>query len=216
MSLKPLELLSKRRAWRISLFALAGLAAWSLIAWIAAEKLIVSSELPQADALVVLAGSSAYVERTRRAAQLWHEGRAPKIILTNDNERGGWSNELQRNPLFIERAAEVLSRAGVPESGIEMLSQVVSGTHDEALLLRQYAESHRMRSILIVTSAYHSRRALWTFRKAFEGSGINVGLTAVEPGLETPMPSTWWLYPNGWKVVGGEYLKLIYYWFSYR
>lgn len=217
MSLRPLKFLRGERGQRILLFALAGLAAWSLLAWVAAKKLIVSLELPQADAMVVLAGSTAYLERTRRAIELFREGRAPKVILTNDNQQSGWSNELQRNPLFIERAAEELVRAGgVPESSVEMLQEPVSSTHDEALLLRRFAEAHGLRSILIVTSAYHSRRALWTFRKVFEGSGINVGVAIVEPGQQSPRPATWWLHLSGWRMVAGEYLKLIYYWLTYR
>jgi uncharacterized SAM-binding protein YcdF (DUF218 family) len=216
MSLKPLKFFSGKRGRRTLLFALTGMAAWSLLAWVAAKRLIVSDELPHADAIVVLAGSTAYVERTHRAVELFRQGRAPKIILTNDNQLSGWSNELQRNPLFIERAAEELTRAeGVPESVVEMLLQPVSSTHEEALLLRRYAEAHALRSLLVVTSAYHSRRALWTFRKVFEGSGINVGVMIVEPGWETPLPATWWLHLSGWRMVAGEYLKLIYYWLSY-
>ena len=50
--------------------------AW-LVAWAAAQWLIVRAELSHADALVVLAGSSAYTERALHAAQLFNEGRAP-------------------------------------------------------------------------------------------------------------------------------------------
>jgi uncharacterized SAM-binding protein YcdF (DUF218 family) len=210
------QLLSQKCARRILLWAILGLVVWSLVAWIAARTLMVSAELPHADAMVVLSGSSLYQERTGRAAQLFHEGRAPKIILTNDNQPAGWSNELQRNPLFIEREAEELRRVGVPDDEIERLPQTVSSTHDEALLLREYAEAHGLHSLLIVTSAYHSRRALWTFRKVFEGSGINIGLASVLPGERTPQPATWWLHLRGWQEVAGEYLKLIYYWWTYR
>jgi uncharacterized SAM-binding protein YcdF (DUF218 family) len=63
----------------------------------------------------------------------------------------------------------------------------------------------------VVTSAYHSRRALWTLRRVFEGSGVEVGLVAVEPGEQSPRPGTWWLYPLGWKMVPGEYVKFLYY-----
>jgi uncharacterized SAM-binding protein YcdF (DUF218 family) len=205
-----------QKARRILLIVCASLAVWSLLAWFAAHKLIVSAELSQADALLVLAGSSTYRERARRAAELFHEGRAPKIILTNDNQLSGWSNELQRNPFFFERAAAELARAGVPRDRVEILPQAVSSTHDEALLVREYAKARGLRSIMIVTSAYHSRRALWTFRRTFEGSRISLGLTAVAPGEQTPPPATWWLHPHGWDVVAGEYLKFIYYRLRYH
>lgn len=211
MAQSPTQLFHNRRVRRVLVIAGVALCAWSLLAWAAASALVVNEELPRADRIVVLAGSSTYRERTRLAAELFREGRAPKITLTNDNQRGGWSNELQRNPLFVERAAAELRDAGVPEDEIETLPRVVSSTHDEALVLREHAETEGLRSLLVVTSAYHSRRALWTFRKVFEGSGISVGLMNVPPGDETPPAATWWLHARGWQVVAGEYVKLVYY-----
>jgi uncharacterized SAM-binding protein YcdF (DUF218 family) len=217
MSFKPLELFRTGRVQRTLLVASVILVAWSLLAWVAARWLIISDDLPHADAMVVLAGSAAYMERAHRAAQLFHEGRAPKIILTNDNTQTGWSSELERNPFFIERAAwELEGTGGVPESSIEMLQPTVSSTYDEATLLREYAHSHGLRSLLIVTSAYHSRRALWIFRKVFEGSGVNIGIEVIAPGEQTPPPATWWLYLRGWRAVAVEYVKLLYYWVRYR
>jgi uncharacterized SAM-binding protein YcdF (DUF218 family) len=187
-----------------------------LVAWVAAEALIVKSELAHdADALVVLAGSSTYVERTHAAAQLFQQGRAPVIILTNDNLAGGWSIEKERNPLFVERAADELKRQGVPAEKIEIVPGTVSSTYEEAVRLREYASEKNLRSILIVTSAYQSRRALWTMRRVFRGSGVEIGLDAVAPGQQSPRPALWWLYGLGWQMVPGEYVKMIYYWINY-
>lgn len=184
---------------------------WPPLAWLAARGLIVRAELPKADAVVVLGGSSTFVERTRYAAEIFKEGRASKIILTNDGQQGGWSNADQRNPLFVERAAREMEAAGVPVERIEVLPQVVTSTYVEAVLLRQYADAHGLRSILIVTSAYHSRRALWTLRVVFEGSGVEIGIVSPPTGLQTPPPATWWLHLAGWQLVAGEYVKLAYY-----
>jgi uncharacterized SAM-binding protein YcdF (DUF218 family) len=203
-------------ARRLLLIAVGALSLWAALAWVAARALIVHAELERADAIVVLSGSKVYVERARRAAQLFHEGRAARIILTNDKQQSGWSVERQSNPLFMERAAAELKAAGVPEASIELLPQEVTSTHEEAMLLREYALSHSLRSVLVVTSAYHSRRALWTWRKVFAGDGVQIGLDAVAPGYQTPGPATWWLHPGGWSLVAGEYVKLIYYWFHYR
>jgi uncharacterized SAM-binding protein YcdF (DUF218 family) len=186
------------------------LVAW-LIAWGAAHWLIVRAELSHADALVVLAGSSAYTERALHAAQLFSEGRAPVILLTHDGERSNWSDEQQRNPFFVERAAEELRRAGVPAEKIEVLPRRVSSTHEEAVLLREYTAAHQIHSVLFVTSAYHSRRALWTMRRVLRGSGVEVEVSAAALGRGTPSPVTWWWYPLGWRIVAGEYLKLAYY-----
>lgn len=201
---------------RILKFILLTAVVWSLIAWAAARFLIVSAELQRADAIVMLSGSSAYAERARLAAKLFAAGRAPKIILTDDGERGGWSDAEQRNPPFVELAAAELRRAGVPADKIEALPHQVSSTYEEAVRLRSAEDARDAHSLLFVTSAYHSRRALWTLRKVFEGTRIEIGLAAVPPGDQSPAPWKWWLSMRGWRMVAGEYVKFGYYLWQYR
>lgn len=190
--------------------------AWVFLAWAAAEALIVRASLAHADAIVVLSGSSAYVERTRRAAELFHEGRAPLVVLTNDDTRGSWSSAQQRNPYFVERARDELIKGGVPAEKMRIVPGVASGTHDEARILKQYAVQQGLRSVLVVTSAYHSRRALRSLRQSFEGTGVAVGLETTPINSPTPSPAFWWLHSEGWRAVAGEYVKLVYYWLRDR
>lgn len=158
-----------------------------------------------------MGGSATYSERARLAAQLYHDQRAPKVILTNDNQRGPWSTVDQRNLFYYERALNELRGLGVPPENIEVLPQPVSSTFDEAVLLRNYARANGIQSLLVVTSAYHSRRTLWTLVHVFKDQQILIGLEPVSPGTQTPATTTWWLYPRGWAMVAGEYLKIIYY-----
>lgn len=202
---------------RLLLAAVAVALAWPLVAWGAARALVVRADMARADALAVLSGAGDYEERTRRAAALWREGRAPKIILTDDGLRGGWSVEHQRNLFFVERAAEELRRAGVPAECIEVVPGVrVTSTYDEALALRDHARARGLKSLLVVTSSYHSRRALWTLRRVFRGGGTEVGLDAAPPGPLSPTPATWWCQARGWRAVALEYPKQVYYWLRYR
>jgi uncharacterized SAM-binding protein YcdF (DUF218 family) len=207
---------SRWRRWALRV-GVALVVAWPLVAWGAARALVVREELPQADVIVVLSGASEYVERTGRAAELFRAGVAPKIVLTNDNLRGGWNSAQQRNPFFVERAADELRRAGVPDAHIEALPEPVAGTYDEAVRLRAYASERGLRSVLVVTSAYHSRRALWTMRLVFRESGVRVGVAPVAAGGEagTPSAAGWWLSARGWRSVAPEYPKLVYYWLRY-
>jgi uncharacterized SAM-binding protein YcdF (DUF218 family) len=200
---------------RIAVLLLLIFVAW-IGCWIVAKSLSVKAPLEHAEALVVLSGSATYIERTRLAAKLYHQGRAPLIIVTNDNHRGGWSNEEERNPLFVERAVMELKKANVPAEKIMVLPQPVNSTYEEALLLREYGASHGYRSIIFVTSAYHSRRALWTLHHVFARSGIQIGLDAVDPGEQSPKPLIWWSTLRGWRQVALEYPKLFYYWLRYR
>jgi uncharacterized SAM-binding protein YcdF (DUF218 family) len=184
---------------------------WVLVAWGAARFLIVNTPLHQVDAIVVLSGSAVYKERTRRAAEYYHQGLANRILLTNDNLRGEWSNVEQRNPFFYERARNNLQLLGVPADRVEVIAKPVTNTYDEAEVLREYAVAHGLRSLLVVTSAYHSRRALWTLNRVFAGTGIEISLQSVETGQQTPPPLTWWLHVRGWRMVVGEYAKNVYY-----
>ena len=191
---------------------------WPVAAWLAARALIVNLELPRADAIMVLSGAPSYVERARVAARLFREGRAPRVILTNDNLRGGWSSEQQRNPFFVERMQEELIRLGVPPERIEVLPETVGSTYEEAMQLRMYASARGLRSVILVTSPYHTRRAAWTFNRVLRESGVSFGLSAPlsgEQSSSSPPPATWWLRPQGWRAVALEYPKFIYYWFRY-
>jgi uncharacterized SAM-binding protein YcdF (DUF218 family) len=186
-----------------------------LLAWGVAQLLIVKSELPVADAIVVLSGSSTYLERADWAARLYREGRAPVVILTDDKLISGWNGAEERNPYFYELASKELQKRGVPAEKIRIVSQPALGTYYESLNVREYATSHKIKRLLIVTSAYHSRRALWSMRRACEGTGMEIGVDGPSPGWQTPLAWTWWMHRWGWKVVAGEYLKMSYYWLRY-
>ena len=205
-----------RRHVRRILFALLLLVlAWQPLAWLAARALIVQAPIPSADALVVLSGSAAYIERTHKAAELYRQGRAPVVLLTDDQTRGPWSSALQTNPYFVDRARDELIKEGVPAEQIRIVPGSASGTHGEMEILQQYATAQGLRSVLLVTSPYHSRRALRTFRQGFAGTGVIVGLETASAGIQTPSPAFWWVREEGWRTIGGEYVKLVYYWFRY-
>jgi len=204
--LKP-DLFNRRRV----LVAFLLLVTLWLVAWMAARLLIVSAPLDHADAIVVLSGSATLAERTQHAARLYSEGRAQKILLTTDNQQGGWSRTEQRNLYFHEVATRRLKSLGVPAQNIEVVGLPVYSTWDEALVLSDYSKTNNLHSLLIVTSSYHSRRALWTFRTLFHDGQTQLGLDPVPTGIQTPAPATWWLHARGWQLVPVEYFKLIYY-----
>jgi len=203
--------MKRRGAWRWVKWVVAALAVWALAAWGLALALVDEAELEHADLIVVLGGSAAYRERAEHAARLFREGRAPLVLLTFDGTHAGWSQAEQTNPPFVRLAREELLRGGVPESSIEVLPGLVTGTYDEAVSACEFAALRGARSVLVVTSAYHSRRALWTFRRAAGGRGLAVGLSAAPPGGQTPSAALWWLSPAGWRQVAAEYPKLVYY-----
>jgi uncharacterized SAM-binding protein YcdF (DUF218 family) len=191
------------------------LVATPLVAWSAARLLIVKADMESADAIIVLSGSSTYLERAARAAELYRAGRAPVVVLTNDGVISGWDHKEERNPYYYELSKKRMEQFGVPSDRITVAAGQALGTYDESVLIRDFATAHGWKRLLIVTSGYHSRRAFWSMRRACEGSGIEVGINSAPTGWQTPSPWLWWSKTLGWKLVAGEYLKMIYYWTKY-
>lgn len=187
---------------------------WALSA-IGATALVVSEPLPRADALLVLAGGDVYGERLRHAAAIFHEGGSPLILLTNDGQRRRWSPQLQRNLTSIEQAFLILEDKGIPAGRILVLPGTVRGTSDEANAVSRYVRTHRLQSILAVTSPYHTRRTLWTLRRFLDHEPVAVGVEPVPATPATPSPRTWWANRRGWRTVGSEFVKLPYYWLRF-
>jgi uncharacterized SAM-binding protein YcdF (DUF218 family) len=206
-----------KRALKPLIAFLAFLIVWALVAPFLAENLIVEKPLEQADAILVLGGSRTYRERTQKAAELFKRGVAPKIYLTDDGESAGWSRTEKRNPPFVELARDALVANGVAPENIEILGPPATGTIYEARILAEKVKAANLRSVLIVTSAYHTRRALSTCQRilAENNQSPELGITSPPPGEQTPPPARWWLSPFGWQIVAGEYVKSVVYWVYY-
>lgn len=191
------------------------LAIWWVVSWVAARALIIESpSRSSADAILVMSGARAIQERTEVAAQLFRESKAPLVVLTNDGQQGGWSNEKQRNPYSYETATEELVRRGVPASRIRVLPEVVNGTYEEGFVIGEWMNRERVGSVFVVTSGYHSRRTRWTLERTLPHD-TGFAVVPVPPGKQTPNPATWWWYPSGWHSVAWEYVKLIQYRLTY-
>ncbi len=197
------------RKSRILILIVSVLLIWIFLAPVLEKWLVVGKSIERADAILVLAGGSAYRERTLLAAELYRAGAAPTILLTNDGEQSGWDQSEQRNPFFFERAKRELTAAGVPGSAIEVLPGIVRSTLDESDVVKSSAGDRGLRRILIVTSPHHTRRALRLFERTVPE--IEFGIASRPAAGEW----YWWLTPKGWRDVGIEYVKLGYYWLSY-
>lgn len=184
---------------------------WIFLAPFLAESLIVEKPLERADAILILGGSATFMERTQKAAELYRKGISNRILLTDDGGEAGWSQAERRNPKFVELARKSLLEHGVPPTAIEILPATVAGTIDEARAFAEKAGAENLRSVLLVTSAYHTRRALWTFKRVSVENNPEIGIESARTGIQTPPPYRWWLSVAGWNLVAGEYVKSAYY-----
>lgn len=122
------------------------------------------------DAIVLLAGSM--TERAPTAAMLYRQGYAPRVLVSDDGIFSSYSPEYNRNLYQVEWAEEELVRLGVPRRAIVRLPCLGSGTIYESLATKGEMKASGSRTIIVVTSDYHTRRAGWTFRHTLGGGSI--------------------------------------------
>lgn len=164
--------------------------------------LVVFQPLPRADAIVVMAGSRDV--RLPPVAALYKEGVSPRVLLTNDGIRAGWSSVFNRNLYLVEWAKQDLIEMGIPEDAIALLNYTVSGTIHDALNTLDYVRAHPdIRSLLVVTTDYHTRRTLWTFLHVFEKENVQIGVYSV-----FDISELWWR--RAFKLYF-EFLKYVFY-----
>lgn len=176
-----------------------------------ANFLIVDDAVEKADIIEVLAGSSAM--RSQKAAELFFQNAAPKIVLTkmrpvhNDLELRRYGIRLLENH---EEAMGVLKALKVPDTAIEIVDGYNDSTVDEARRIKDYALQKAVKRVIVVTSSYHSRRSRLIFRRVFKGTGIQVSLRPA-PEYSGFGTQKWWRSRTEAKVVLLEYQKLVYY-----
>src|SRR5205814_8491131 len=139
-------------------------------------------------------------ERTRKAAELFRLGVAYRIFITDEDARAGWSRNDQRHATFLELEQHELIANGVPPDAITILPGKVTGTDSEAKATAAAIDAQPLKTLLIVTSAYHTRRALRTFEKVMSGKKVTVGIEHASVGDGSPAAGFWWLTVRCWPM----------------
>jgi uncharacterized SAM-binding protein YcdF (DUF218 family) len=189
----------KRRAryiWLVFYLLIAGFLIW--MAARAGDFLIVDAPR-RSDVIVVLAGETDF--RPRRALQLLEQGYAGEIIL--DVPTNAKLYEFTQVQL-AQRYIQDLPQAGaVSVCPIDGLSTKDESRDAEKCVQRLGAG---IRNVLIVTSDFHTRRALEVFRREVPEYGYSAG-AARNP--ET-FGSKWWMHRQWAKTFVDEWLRLIW------
>ena len=205
----PAELV-KRRLWltAAALLVMVVLAFVTRASWLPlpAAWLRVDEPIRPADVMMILSGQS--LVRVRKAADLFQQRYAPRILVSGGDHAEYFELLTGERAYDAELSARVLVRLGVPRSALVLINGMKS-THDEAAALGTYVAAHDIRSVLVVTSHLHSRRARWMFRRALAGTGIN--LSVIEAEQQDVSVHDWWRHPDASLGVLNEYLKFGYY-----
>ena len=134
--------------------------------------LIASDVLEKADAIVVLGGDDVAGHRVSEAVSLMREGWAEVLLVSGGPiARGVTATGVMRKQaeeLGIPPARIIALPFGTPSSGL------LDSTFSEARSLLSECRERRYKSVIVVTSNYHTRRARRIFKHIFNESRIQV------------------------------------------
>ena len=116
-------------------------------------------------------------------------------------------------PESIDLLEMILKGVGVPESAMIISDRSVTSTFDEATMVRDFVKKKGHRSLILITSPTHSRRAWLTFKRIFKEEKVRILM------LPSPYskfrPEDWWKKRRYVREVIFEYEKLLYYSLKY-
>ncbi len=202
---------SSHHKWRRRCFILIGL--WILSSFLlsfpdvrgfVAYPLYVNDEEAQGDAAYVMADGYAYWERLHAASDLYNMKRVSRIIILDEQERSMYNFVDQRSDLLVDRAINYLGWHGVPRDKIFTVPVNPAAWFGSLSEAQGVAKAMpELESVVVVTSAPHTRRSLLCFRRSFPD---NVTVRVYAPGA----PSESWEVDS---PIWIEYVKLLVYHF---
>lgn len=170
--------------------------------------LVVEQPPVKSDLIVCLAGGN--VQRGLTAADLYRRGFAPVVFVAREEIPEGYDTLNKRGvsyPESIDLMVRLLKELGVPESAILTSDTPSESTVMEASIVSGIVEEKNFRSLILVTSPTHSRRAYLVFRKAM-AEGVRI--LVVPSSYNRFTPEGWWKDRKYAREVLFEYQKLAY------
>jgi uncharacterized SAM-binding protein YcdF (DUF218 family) len=164
-----------------------------------AGHILVVQDLHKADAIVVLQGEAD--RRPALALELVKQGYAPRVLLDASAVSGlyRWT--------YAEIAEQYVHTLPPEIAGVvSVCGMSALSTREEAIEVRPCLDGVNARSVLVVTSQYHTRRALSIFRHAYPGRQIGIA-GASEPDQ---FGVRWWQHRQWAKTALAEWTRLIW------
>ncbi len=145
-----------------------------------ARQLIRTDPLTPADVIIALGGDSR-CHREKKASELYQQGIGRRLIVSGVPSAWGVHTG--------DAAKQYLVSLGIPPSDIIVLHDSWN-TRREAIDVAALMRSNGWNSGIVVTSAFHSRRALYTFERYAPGFSFrSVPVEAEPPEWQ---PERWW------------------------
>ena len=176
----------------------------------AGRFLVYEDPLKHADAIFVLAGARA--ERWLEAVDLYHEGIAPRIVLSPGRLEPAEIIIRSRHVTFpsdAELARNAILQMHVPGDAVSIVEGSLDNTAQEAAALHRLVSAQRWHTVVVVTSKYHSHRAAFAFQREFSRSGVEIVMRTTR--YDTSDPAHWWRHRADIRFMVSELGKLVAY-----
>jgi len=172
----------------------------SVLPW-AARWLNVGQRPAKVDYVYVLGGDVNF--RPLVAAAIYRAGLAKKVLVSHvDFEPGEDAGILKPQHA---RISAMLRVRGVPAEDIILVGNRNRTTHDEAVALAAWLPEASASRVIVVTSAFHTRRARWIFGQVFrQRAGV---ISLVSAPVEDFAATDWWKSAEGFRAIVGENIK---------
>ncbi len=162
-----------------------------------AGRLLVVDDPQPSDVILVLAGETD--RRPARAIQLLEQGYARRVVIDVPAEaRIYGSTELQLAEKYAQSLPQSSAIRICPIEGLSTREE----SHDAGKCLAR----EDGRRILIVTSEFHTRRALSIFRREMRGYSFSVAMARDDAEFGT----RWWTHREWAKTCLGEWERLVW------
>ncbi len=151
----------------------------------------------KADAIVAVSGGDTPA-RAAEAIKLYKNGWAPMIIFSGAAQDSSGPSNAQAMKL---QAVE----AGVPRNAI-LIEEDSRTTAENAEKTRNLLKQYSINEVILVTSAYHQRRASLEFQKR---AGGELKIINHPVSTDSQWERYWWTTPAGWWLSMSELSKII-------
>jgi len=175
---------------------------------------LVNNDTPKhADAMVILMGN--IPDRVLQAGDLYNKGIAGKVIIVEES-MGAFKALEARGAHIISNTMQARNAAislGIPADSIFILPGEARSTQQGAVIIREFLSKRTdIDTLLLVSSAPHTRRASIIFRKAFEANGNHVSVCSSPCRYTNYRGAGWWKHKEEIQAVLGEYVKMVNFW----
>jgi uncharacterized SAM-binding protein YcdF (DUF218 family) len=171
--------------------------------------LVMKDNPVHADAIVILMGSIS--DRILQATDLYKQGSAREVIIVEES-MGAYRALEERGVQIISNTRQVrdaLVTLGIPADGITTLQGDATSTQMEAMIIKEYiSDKPGIDTIIIVSSADHTRRASMIFNAAFRNVEEPVTILCSPSAYTNFDAEKWWRGKEGIQVVVSEYVKI--------